>query len=37
MQELAPDVEHFSGIVPALPVAEIESLLSLLNEENARH
>lgn len=37
MQELAPAVEHFSGTAPALPLAEIETLFSLVNEENARN
>jgi len=37
MQELGVEVERFSGIVPALPVAEIETLLSLVNEEHARN
>jgi streptomycin adenylyltransferase len=37
MQELAPGVERFTGIDPALPVEEIEILLSLINEENASH
>ncbi len=37
MQELALEVERFSGIVPALPMAEIETLLSLITEENARN
>lgn len=35
MQGLALEVERFSGSVPALPVTEIETLLSL--EENARN
>jgi predicted nucleotidyltransferase len=35
MQALAVEVEQFSGITPALPLAEIETLLSLV--ENARN
>jgi hypothetical protein len=35
MQALAAEVEQFSGVAPALPVAEIETLLSLM--ENARN
>jgi len=37
MQELAPEVQNFSGTVPALPLAEIEALFSLITWENARN
>jgi hypothetical protein len=37
MQELAPEVQRFSGKTPALPFTEIETLFSLLNEEYARN
>jgi predicted nucleotidyltransferase len=37
MQALAVEVERFRGVVPALPIAEIETLLSLVNEEHARN
>jgi predicted nucleotidyltransferase len=37
MQELAVDVERLGGNSPALPLKEIETLLSLANEEDACH
>lgn len=37
MQALASEIEHFSGTNPALPIAEIETLLALADEEYARH
>jgi hypothetical protein len=36
MQTLAPQVEHFTGIVPALPMEEIEALLALADTKYAR-
>jgi hypothetical protein len=37
LQMLAPQIERFSGIAPALPLNEIETLLTLADEEYARH
>ena len=35
MQRLAPLVEHFTGIAPAVPLREIETLLALPGEDHA--
>jgi predicted nucleotidyltransferase len=37
MQELTSQAAHFIGFTPALPLEEIESLLSLAKEQNASH
>jgi predicted nucleotidyltransferase len=37
MKSLAPQIEQFSGIMLALPVEEIETLLSLAEEDHASH
>jgi hypothetical protein len=36
MESLAPQIEHFSGAVLARPAQEIETLLSLAEEDHAR-
>jgi hypothetical protein len=37
MQRLAPEIERFSGSSPSLPLKEIETLLALADEDDARH
>jgi hypothetical protein len=37
MKSLAPQIEQFSGTILSVPSEEIETLLALADEENARH